>query len=264
MLHVHTSIIPYGFLLSFRRRPLSPAGRSVLLLRVTAQRTVCLQTPQQGHSPLPINLDVVDPLKMLRALPHQIKRLELRQEEGPDGAGREQHLPRILPPQPQLIQSVARHQNSRKKQNRKERHHRDRLTCKGNWVQQWLFLHCMHSIISVSFIGNKSVTRLSKLPVCLHMTFLRMPSHQFWKLKVFFLWFVFQYAENLKPVIFYCWVMFLVPRVQTIAAFVAEVEEWCAIKWEVWPWFLFSSHAKKNDCLVEVVYNYNYASNYHF
>lgn len=114
------------FLLSFRMRLLSPVGRNVRHLQVTAQRTVCLQTPQQDHSPLPINHDVAAPLKTLQVLPHQIKRLELQQGEGLGGAGREQHLLRIPPPQPQLIQSVARHQNSRKKQSRKERGHRDR------------------------------------------------------------------------------------------------------------------------------------------
>lgn len=145
MLDFHTSVVPYSvFLLSFRKRLLSPVGRNVLHLQVMAQRTACLQTPLQCQCPLPINHDVADPLKTLRVLPHQIKRLELRQGQGLGGAGREQHLLRIPPPQPQLIQSVSRHQNSRKKQSPKERGRRDRLTCKGNWIIE----------ITCSFTGN--------------------------------------------------------------------------------------------------------------
>lgn len=127
-----SSFFFFFFFCSCRRKLLSPAGGSAQLLPVMVQRTVSLQTPLQVHSRRLINHDVVDPLKTVRALPHRKKRLELQQGRERDEAGREQHLLRILPAQPQLIHSVTRHQNSRKKQSRKEQRHRDRLTCKGN------------------------------------------------------------------------------------------------------------------------------------
>lgn len=49
-------------LLFDRRTLLRPAGESVLLQQATGRKTASPSTPQ-GHSPLPTNLDGVDPLK---------------------------------------------------------------------------------------------------------------------------------------------------------------------------------------------------------